>query len=223
MTSGSVVMHSLIMHDVVIPARAELMRTLGPTVEAFANCELIDRIIVVDDGLSPGVRDDLESMGRSAYGTGKFCVVRGPQLGKGQAVTAGLNHVTAERVVFCDGDLHGMTKDHVWILAAAVIPELMIIGVTEYTEGLYVPWKVRPDAWVAVQGERSLPMSLLSGIELHGYAMEVQVNQAAQRAGLHILRIALSGVHGTPRWSEERASEMRRDGLWLRENGMGNG
>lgn len=200
----------------IIPARREEFATLGPTIEAFLACPLYERIIVVDDGLSAAVR----MMLRESYGA-LIYIAEGPREGKGQAVMAGLNLVEAERVTFCDGDLHGFNVSHAWILAAAVIPEIMIIGVTEYAEGVYVPWPVPPRAWLQVSGERSVPTGLVTGLELHGYAMETIINREADRKGLRTLPVELSGVHGTARWTDERKEEMKRDGAWLRENWNG--
>lgn len=216
MTNGFEITHS-ITHDVIIPARGEEMSTLGPTLAAFVDCPLVENIIVVDDGLAKRVRDDLEWFGGRLHGH-EFTVIKGPELGKGQAVMAALEHVREQRVIFCDADLHGFNLSHAHILGAAIIPDVMIVGVTEYEDRKYVPWHVPIDAWIAVSGERSLPVSLLSGLDLHGYAMEVQISAAAKKAGIPLLAVELAGVAGTPRWGPKREAERRRDAAWLREN-----
>jgi hypothetical protein len=216
MMNGFEVTHS-ITHDVIMPARGEGMATMGPTLAAFRDCPLIGKIIVVDDGLPKPVLDDLNWFAGSKYGL-DMVIVKGPEIGKGQAVMSGLPYVTEERVIFCDADLHGFTRNSAQILAAAIIPDVMIIGVTEYREGVNVPWPVPIDAWIAVSGERSVPLSLVSDLNLHGYCMEVQINAAAQRAGIPLLAVELSGVTDTPRWGPRREAERRRDAAWLREN-----
>jgi glycosyltransferase involved in cell wall biosynthesis len=194
--------------------------TIMPTVWAFGRCEVVGRVIVVDDGLSPAVLRVLHQA-VTYFGRDVVNVVTGPQTGKGQAVMRGLEYVTAPRVTFCDADLHGMKVRHAWLLTASpIVPNLMIIGVTEYKEGLYVPWPVDIQDWIAVSGERSLPIGLLEGLDLHGYGMEVQINAAALAADIPIVPIDLPGVHGTARWNDRRKEEMAEDGKWLKSRGI---
>jgi len=218
MTNGSEII-PLSTHDVIIPAREEVANTLIPTVWAFFNCPLVDRIIVVNDGLSETVMMQLTSL-RVYTGGDRLIILDGPREGKGQAVTAGLELVTADRVIFCDGDLHHFTTGSAWLLCGAITVDTMIIGVTEYKEGLYVPWPVRYPDWVAVSGERSVHVDLVRGLDLHGYGMETQINAAAQQHGIPVVPVELHGVYGSARWSERRESEMQRDRKWLKEQGF---
>jgi hypothetical protein len=201
-------------HDVIIPAREETLHTLVPTIDAFLGCTLIQQVFVVDDGLDTFVRHYLlENYGHL------ISMQPGPREGKGQAVETALPLVECERVILCDGDLHGFKVEHAWMLAGAFVDNLMIMGITEYEDYVYLPRKVNPDAWIQVTGERSLPVGTLRRIGgLHGYAMEVQINAQADKDGLAKLPIDLPGVHGTSRWTPRRIEEMKRDGIWLREN-----
>lgn len=206
-------------HDVVIPAREETASTLLPTVWAFFNNPCVDQIIVVNDGLSETVIKQLTSL-RVYLGSDMLIMVDGPREGKGQAVAAGLESVTADRVIFCDGDLHGFTTESAWLLCGGITADTMIIGVTEYKDNFYVPWPVSYADWVAVSGERAVPTDLVRGLDLHGYGMETQINAAARTQGIPIVPVELRGVHGSARWSERRVAEMQRDRKWLREQGF---
>lgn len=191
------------MIDVVIPVReSRIDQTLMPTLYAFRQCSSVNQIIVVWDGPAHPVPPSWEI----------FCCL-GPQEGKGQAVTLGLDIVNSSRVILCDADLYGFTKEHAEILASE--NSGMILGITDYVKGA-VPWSVDYGVWSQVTGERSLPTHILRGMELHGYAMEVQINEAVRIAGLPVTHRPLSGVTGALRFNERRAREMQRDGDWLR-------
>lgn len=218
MTNGSEIT-PLQEHDVVIPAREETANTLIPVIWAFSNCPLIDRVILVNDGLSETVMMQLLSI-RVYLGADRLIITEGPREGKGQAVVAGLEYVTAGRVIFCDGDLHGFTTGAAWLLCGAITLDCMIIGVTEYEDNVYVPWPVSYPDWVSVSGERSVPTNLVRGLDLHGYGMETQINAAAQKEGITIVPVELTGVRGSARWTDRRAAEMQRDRKWLKEQGF---
>jgi hypothetical protein len=201
-------------HDVIIPAREEKPMTLLPTIAAFRGWQNIGKIILVNDGL-----DDygLNMMHDTMSVVKDVVITKGPGTGKGQAVMAGLPFVTARRIVLCDGDLHGFTRAHAEALAPVRARRMMIRGVTDPTPG-HPPWPVREGVRPLVTGERSLPASLLAGLDLHGYAMEVQINRAAERARLPLGTVNLTGCRGTVRWTERRRAELKADGQWLREN-----
>jgi len=193
------------MTDVVIPVReSRIDQTLIPTLRAFRDCPSVNQIIVVWDGPSHPIPPSWEV----------FCCY-GPREGKGQAVRLGLDIVNSPRTILCDADLYGFTREHAEILASD--SDGMILGVCDYVKGA-VPWSVDFDVWCRVTGERSLPTDLLRSIDLHGYAMEVQINGAVALANLPTYTRPLTGVTGALRWDSRRASEMVRDGEWLRRH-----
>lgn len=204
------------MHDVIIPARHESEETLIPTIQAFRVCSFVARIILVNDGLYP---DTLKAVARYADLT-----AWGPRNGKGAAVMEGLEYVTAGRVVLCDGDLTGFRPHHAQTLTGAFswpsVGRSMIRGLTEALDG-HPPWPISQQVRQAVTGERSIPTELIQGVELHGYAMEVQINDLARRAGLRVRDVRLRGVRGKARWDVKRAQAVQETLTWIDENWKG--
>lgn len=195
--------------DVVIPARNESLETLLPTLRAFRGALGTGKIILVND------YTDTERATEVIRGVGDLAdvIVPGPRLGKGQAVTAGLRYVGTEDVALCDGDLHGFSSLHADQLLNTLFTG-MTLGILDYQEG-HAPWHVPPDAWALMTGQRCVPTDLIRDLPLHGYAMQVQINQAIIGAELPIFPVRLHGCTGTRRWSDTRHSEMVRDGIWL--------
>ncbi len=171
--------------DVVIPAR-NAAATIGPIIDAFgrADCD-IGRVIVVDDGSE-------DETGAAAARAGAL-VIPGPGIGKGQAVTAGLAHVTTGRVIFCDANLSGFTPLHAFILAKPYAG--MLLGVI-------------PGLAAASTGERSLPTWLAQGIALDGYVMECQLNWATDMLRLPARRVSLPGVF-KPKYRDMGIADLR--------------
>lgn len=197
------------MIDVVIPARNEVS-TIGKVVKAFAINPLIGNVIVVSNKSDDGTQDEAQQ-------AGAFVLVQNKVDGKGQTVRVGLDYVETLRVIFCDGDLYGPVADYVGLLAA---PDAagMVVGVPDVPARSPVPWPVPPDVWPLVSGQRSLPTHIARGLDLHGYAMEVQINRAIHEAGLPTSTFLMTGVYGKIRNNEFRMAELRRDREWLKEN-----
>jgi glycosyltransferase involved in cell wall biosynthesis len=199
--------------DVIIPARNE-QDTIGEIIDAFLLSTLIGRIIVVND-------QSEDNTASTAIAHGAHFVINGPGKGKGQAVQVGLVFVTTAMVCLCDADLTGFTTEHAEILMDAM-PGTMLIGVPEFTPNL--PWahKATQEQWEDVSGERCLPTRLLYGIDLHGYAMEVQINHIVESEGLPIVKRNLTDVKGVPKPNSypRRIQDYRRDLEWLKENGL---
>lgn len=199
--------------DVVIPARNEA-ETLGPIIDAFHGTLNIGKVIVVDDqstDMTWGVASEFGAM-----------VIRGPGEGKGQAVKKGLELVTTSVVVLCDADLQGFDVNSADVLMVEH-PGAMVVGVPEFSPNLPWAWKIKDtQKWGDVSGQRQIPVKIIRDLDLHGYAMEVQINAAAARAGLPVVYRNLSGVKGRVKANsyDQRIHEYLRDYQWLTEHGV---
>jgi glycosyltransferase involved in cell wall biosynthesis len=204
------------MIDVLIPARNEA-DTLGPIIDAFYYWTYVRRVFVVDD-MSTDATKHVALKHRAI-------VLNGPGQGKGQAVRYGVECLRTERVVLCDGDLSGFTEGHAHILLYGV-PYLfsgryMLVGVPDFTPN--VPWAADNNTWMAVAGNRNVPVDMLSGLDLHGYAMEVQINHEAAKRRMTIIYARLEGVTGKVRDPKTRMDELQRDKVWLARHARTNG
>lgn len=193
--------------DVVIPARNE-EKTIGEVLEVLSSHLFIGTIIVVCDSCT----DNTDMVASEHYGD---IVMAGEYGGKGQAVMAGLDHVTTERVLFMDADITGLYHEHITKMVAP-FPG-MTIGVADLDPEL----PNRNDwAWPWVSGQRILPTNLVRPLELHGYLMETQINMAAKDARIPIEFAWLMGLKSDYNMSERRLAEMERDLKWGKEHGV---
>lgn len=213
--------------DVIIPAKNERIATLIPTIMAFMPNELVQSILIVDNGLSVETMEAISILTLIREGdlSGIVDMIHRPEAkGKGQAVMEGLRFLgrpgdVLDRIVFCDADLYGFHRNHADALCNWDGPG-MLIGVPDYVPFSHVPWPVERPNWVGNSGERNVPFSLVRDLNLHGYAMETQINAAAKRANIGVTDIPLPGVQGTDRWSPVRHAAMISDAEWLKENGV---
>lgn len=194
--------------DVVIPTRNE-QDTIGSVIRAFKQTRGIGRIIVADN-LS------VDYTVAVALDEGALVMIEAQQ-GKGQAVKCGLQLVTTSQVILCDGDLHGLTPYDVFALkeSGITIIDMEVIAVPAFTKN--VPWAEPNEDWKWLSGCRRLPTALVRSLNLHGYAMEMQINQAVKDAGIPVEHIQWEGVTGTPKELNLRIADMLRDWEWIKK------
>ena len=168
--------------DVVISALDE-SKTIGQVVSTFRHGRNIGQIIVVSDLSSD--RTSTIARKNGAH------VVKGPGKGKGQAMMRGLKEVKTSRVIFADADLTGLRADHVDALAFPTASHIVGIRDMGRMNLATVMAKLPP-----IAGERSMPVSLLRGLDLTGFGAETQINAAVARAGINSYHFIMRGVTG---------------------------
>ena len=97
----------------IIPAFNE-ERTIGDVVGAVRRCPLVDDVIVVSDG-------SRDATGWAARQHGARVIELFENLGKGGAIAAGLGATSAQFILLLDGDLVGLTTQHVEDLLRPVL------------------------------------------------------------------------------------------------------
>ena len=98
----------------IIPAFNEA-KTIGTILNTLKRCSRIDQIIVVSDGST-------DSTVEEALRVDNIEVIELLEnRGKGGAIKAGLDHTSAEIILFLDADLIGLTPAHVNALLQPVI------------------------------------------------------------------------------------------------------
>jgi len=203
------------MYDVIIPCRNE-EKTIGPIVRTFRFHPLINQIIVV--------RDDATTDNTADIAMGKGVIVVYGVTGKGQNVKRGLDYVQTERVILCDGDLQQFTHSHIDTLTRGL--SSFVIGVPDFplmqvlrSPKMTMEWMPRVfETFPWVSGERVVITKLVREIDLHGYLMEVQINQAYKDIGISPDFRFLSGAHSPFKMDDKRMQEMERDRQWGVDN-----
>lgn len=203
--------------DVVIPTRNE-DATIRPIVEVFIEHPAIRTVIV---GIDEDTTDDTMTTAIGSWlGEPRRLVIIFGGRGKGQVVKKCLQVVETPHVIFCDGDITGLSSDHIDLLIADAVfndKETMTVGVPD------IPANYPTDrvwAWPWVSGERCVPTKLVRPLELHGYLMETQINSAARHANFAVNFQWLVGLTSPYNLSEQRIAEMQRDAAWGKEHGI---
>lgn len=219
--------------DVVIPVK-NCENTIMHICRVVLDCHWINKLILVIDGTCA---DSTAWDASTFYNySDRFHMVDltnsmgegGPGItGKGQVVKRGLDHVTSERVIFLDGDTYGLTTRHIAILSEDNPYPDMIIGVPDFPQDDDLTELPRPftrtgimRSWPLVSGHRSVPTALARSLDLHGYLMEVQINQAAQAANLTVDFRCLKGLVSPLRLTETRIQAMEDDRKWGEHHGF---
>jgi len=97
----------------IIPAYNE-EKSIGPVVMAAKDNNLIDEVIVVDDGSSDTTSDIAQESGGKIVRTEK-------NQGKGRALDKGVQSTDADILLFLDADLIGLTPKHLTMLLEPVM------------------------------------------------------------------------------------------------------
>lgn len=177
----------------IVPAYNEETR-IGAVLSAVCACDLVDEVIVVNDGS----RDKTSEVARAFP---KVAVVDlAFNVGKGGAIAAGLENASGEILLLLDADLVGLEVKHVEALLKPVLEG------TDMTLGLFKKGKLWSDAaqaiTPAISGQRALRRDILAAVPnliACRMGVEVAIHQAAKDLGCSIKKVDLDGVTHTPK------------------------
>lgn len=149
----------------------------------------IDDIIVVNDGST----DDTSRVAREI---GVRVLDLAENSGKGSALKAGAEQVTADILLFLDADLLGLTITHVQELLRPVMN-----GDHEATVGIFEGGRTSTD-WAQaltpfLSGQRAMRKQLLIGadyLDSAGYGVELQMHRQLKRMGKEPYAVILHDV-----------------------------
>ena len=113
--------------SVIIPAFNEAA-TVSKILTVVFESELVDEVIVVDDGST-------DSTGLMASGCGAQVIRLPENKGKGNALAVGLAAATNEVVLFLDADLVGITPQHIADLVLPVLNNEVKMTVGKFHSG----------------------------------------------------------------------------------------
>lgn len=159
--------------DAIVPAHNESL-TIQNVVAVLRGCDLVRRVIVVDDGSKDATCDRARELGATVLRAAK-------NQGKGAAMLAGYRYSDSEYVGFFDADLLTLRVDHVenLVRTRAQYSLDMCCGLRDY--GLWNPVQLMGPL---ITGERVCSRRLLDAICedcWSGYAIETAMNEAAVR------------------------------------------
>jgi len=172
---------------VLIPAYDEAA-TVGEVVRVALAADL-GEVVVIDDGS----HDDTAAVAEAA---GAKVVRLGVNRGKGGALEAGANAVTADVVILLDADLVGLSPAHVADLAAPVLS-----GEFDMTRGVFAGGRLQTTLaqrmTPQLNGQRALGRLDLLSVPLLGssrYGVEVAITRHAIDRGWRFVDVPLVGV-----------------------------
>lgn len=172
----------------VIPAYNEEER-IGKVLEAVKKSELVDGIIVVDDGSTDRTAEVAEKMGVTV-------IKNDENMGKGGALCRGFKNCDSEVILFLDADLVGLQPDQVDALVRPVKN-----GECEMTLGIFSNGRLSTDLAQKVapflSGQRAIKREVLeniSGLEISRYGVEVALTRYVQKNNVNIKEVLLKDV-----------------------------
>jgi glycosyltransferase involved in cell wall biosynthesis len=193
--------------DVVIPARNE-RETIGAVVRVFTSAAGVGSVYVVDDASA----DDTSGAARQAGAV----VLDGPGLGKGQAMSAGVERVGTERVAFCDADFVGLRTAHAEALIS-VRGATRWFGMVRVIGAQHPGWRAKNvRSYLAGAGCRCLPTVLVRDVRLYGFVAERQINDIAGAAHVPAEDLFIADLT-TPADPDRHHDQWLADAVWYRD------
>lgn len=172
----------------IIPAYNEEER-IGKVLEAVKEAELVDHIVVIDDGS----RDNTAQV---AINMGVEVIKNSENMGKGGALYKGVRNCFSEIILFIDADLVGLKPEHVDDLVRPVLS-----GDWDMTVGIFANGRFATDLAQKVapflSGQRAIRREILegiSGIEISRYGVEVALTKYVHRHHVRIKEVVLKDV-----------------------------
>jgi glycosyltransferase involved in cell wall biosynthesis len=181
--------------DVLIPALNEA-KTLRSILVTLHEHPYIDKIIVINDGST----DDTELVVMDYIALTKsdrIQIINQPNQGKAAAVRAGLYHVDSSTVLLLDGDLLGLTAEHISELIDPVLDhELdMTVGRFAFLSGRF--WTDLAHVFYpSLSGQRAIRLSCIQHIQskVRGFELEPYLNSLARKNAWRWRYVSLVGL-----------------------------
>jgi glycosyltransferase involved in cell wall biosynthesis len=183
---------------------------VAANVAAALGCRYVREVIVVDDG-------SRDATGEAAAAAGaKVVRLEGSGGSKAHALRAGVDATDAEVLLFADADCLGLRAVHLDAVVAPVLEGRAALSIGTFDYGRF--WNPQVLRWPPLSGERCVPRWVFDAIpasKLHGYTVEVRLNEVACEAGLPISIRTLQGVTHRTKRDKFGAREGLRRTWWM--------
>ena len=172
----------------LVPAFNE-EKTIRRTIHVLQHVDLIDEIIVVNDGSTDRTAEIV------AEELGVTLINLHENKGKGGAVRAGLDRTQADVVLLLDADLVGLRRSHIVDLIKPVIT-----GRAKTTMGVFTEGRTMTDLaqFVApmLSGQRAILRELIDDIDIEDsrFGIEVVINRYLEEKGVSIYEVDLENL-----------------------------
>ncbi len=169
----------------IIPALNE-ENTIGEIVTTIKSVKIINKVIVVSDGST----DKTALLARKR---GAKVIELKENVGKGGAMSAGVNSCNEEILLFLDGDLIGLTKKHIYDLLAPVINENYEMSMGVFKKGVLntdLAHFITP----FLSGQRAIKRDLflkIPFVEVSRYGIEIALTRYAIKNKIPIIKVKL--------------------------------
>lgn len=171
----------------IVPAYNE-EPTIGDVVRTLVSFSDIDEVIVVANGSTDRTADRAREAGAT-----KVDIM--PAHGKGEAMQHGLTHTDAPIIFFLDGDLRGLTGEHLRLVLKPVLTGEKIMNVGLRDRG---PFLMKLAAHLPlIGGERALHRSVFERVPpqyLRGFMVEIAMNYSCRARRLPYGSVPLPGL-----------------------------
>ncbi|MFW5998165.1 MAG: glycosyltransferase family 2 protein [Halanaerobiaceae bacterium] len=160
----------------LIPAYNE-ENTIGTIIKTLKKMEIIDEILVVDDGSEDNTSEVSRKLGAR--------VVRLKEnQGKGAAIQKGIENINSDIALMLDGDLIGLHQEHINKLIYPVLDGEVDMAVGVFNEGrglTDLAQLVTPN----LSGQRALKLEVIKDLNLkkEGFGVEIYLNKYVKENG----------------------------------------
>lgn len=172
----------------IIPAFNEELR-IGNVINVVKQLDIIDEIIVVDDG-------SVDATYEIAIKKGVKAVKLHRNRGKGAAILAGLKHTDANIIVLLDADLIGLTPQHIFSLIEPVQNKKCAM-----TYGVFLNGRIATDfaqkLTPCLTGQRAMKREIFEGIqdlELTRYGIELALTRYVKKNNISSMKVFMENM-----------------------------
>lgn len=169
-------------------------KTIKEVLHSVNDCNIIDEIIVVNDGSTDNTKDLIDSVGIDK-GLKIVKIHLKENKGKGFAMATGLEYTSNELIVFIDADLSNIQDEHIAKLVNPLLVKMADMVLGQPTETL-INYSINP--FKSFTGQRSVLkkdiLPLIDEMKKSRFGVETLINLYYQSKGARIKYVMLSGL-----------------------------